>query len=1006
MNRVHLHPQHLEELAVGSGIDNELVHLNFCSLSGMAVYDSLLISNQLPRTNTGRLTDTWLQRYTHVEQGGWWCSGLDPLKAWQPMEWGCFKPDVPFVNHKGKLIKYEHPPAMKTRVFCLRVSLRLWQRVAERYAVALPTAIEMAESGEALGFWQWVVKCRLPIILCEGAKKAAALLSLGYIAIALPGITSGYRSIKDEYGWVKHRQLIPDLEIFAGHPIYICFDCDAQPKTRKAVDRCIAQLGQLLETIHCSVKVIRLPGEEKGVDDLIVAKGEQAFTQVYTQANELEIDLARTRIHSELTYPPALTLNQRYLDSIPFPESGLVGIKSAKGTGKTTAIANFVQQSISQNRPVLLITHRIQLGRYLCDQIGVNWIQKTTDLTLKNQHSPLNNLGLCFDSIWRINPQDWQGAILILDEVEQSLWHLLNSSTCKQKRVKLLSIFQQIITTILQTDGLVIAQDADLSDISLDYLQSLSQTSIQPWVVINEWKPEQPWDVTFYDSPNPAPLIHQLEQDLSAGLKCYVTTDSRSGRYSIETLYEYLKDRLEKLQKQYPKTLLVSSQTTKTLGHEAIEFVENIPQQIQNYDAIFTTPSLGTGISIDIPHFDRVYGIFNGVIPDDEARQSLARVRDNVPRFIWCAKRGIGFIGSGSKNYRVLADWYQANQRENLALIRIYHQLDVDLPLVYDPIHLRTWAKFSARVNASLTFYRQGMLAGLKLEGHEVKVINNKTLKERQKELRYQFLATKTEQTTERKNLVLTIVQLTQELENTEAKTKDFYQEIDRYYQKNKLAKLTAVANSSTINSRAYQSLLRKPFLTHEEFHQEQKYLLQQRYGIEVTPELQKRDRNGYYEQLLTHYYLICDRIPKIPFVWGEQEQVFLPDLSAYPLKIEILKILGIPQLLDANRNFQETDSDLVYLKEIALRCRQHLKRALGIVIPNETISSIKIFSQLLGQLGLKLQRVKDKNSRYSEEKIYCIDRKTLEDGRQQIFAVWQELDKLDFQPESQTIAV
>jgi macrodomain Ter protein organizer (MatP/YcbG family) len=64
------------------------------------------------------------------------------------------------------------------------------------------------------------------------------------------------------------------------------------------------------------------------------------------------------------------------------------------------------------------------------------------------------------------------------------------------------------------------------------------------------------WDVTFYDSPNPMLLIHQLEQDLSAGRKCYVTTDSRVGRYSSEAIEYYIKQRLAQCLHQYPKTLV------------------------------------------------------------------------------------------------------------------------------------------------------------------------------------------------------------------------------------------------------------------------------------------------------------------------------------------------------------------------------------------------------------------------------------------------------------------
>ncbi|MHC5832827.1 MAG: hypothetical protein ACYT04_96795, partial [Nostoc sp.] len=94
----------------------------------------------------------------HITEGGWWCSGLDPLNNWQMMEWGCFKPNQPRQNHNGKSIKYEHPPSTPTRVFCLRVTLQVWQQVAGRYNLVMPDNITITPDGEAEGFWQWVIQ--------------------------------------------------------------------------------------------------------------------------------------------------------------------------------------------------------------------------------------------------------------------------------------------------------------------------------------------------------------------------------------------------------------------------------------------------------------------------------------------------------------------------------------------------------------------------------------------------------------------------------------------------------------------------------------------------------------------------------------------------------------------------------------------------------------------------------------------------------------------------------
>ena len=1000
-----LHPQHLEELVKNSGINLDLILLNFKSLQGISAYEYLLISDQLPRTNTGMIRNAWLQRYHHVTAGGWWCSGLDPLNNWHNMEWGCFKPNQPRQNQKGKSIKYEHPPSTPTRIFCLRIPLQIWQEVGQRYNLSLPENITINHDGEAEGFWSWVIKNKIAIVICEGVKKAAALLSQGYVAIAIPGINSGYRVIKDEFGKVTRRQLIPDLAAFTNtkRDFYICFDFETQAKKIAAVNNAISQLGYLFQQQNCPVKVVELPGKEKGVDEFIIAKSATAFDKIYRQSLDLDIYIAQTKPHTELTIPAALTINRPYLGNITFPTSGLVGVKSAKGTGKTTALESIVQQAKNHNQPVLLITHRIILGRFLCDKIGIKWGFEHQEWSIEADEVPVTypleitpSLGLCVDSIWKLKPEDWRGAILILDEVEQSLWHLLNSNTCKQKRVKILRIFQQLISTILTTGGLIIAQDADLSDVSLEYLQTLSGIKLTPWVVVNEWKPAKGWDTTFYDSPNPTPLIHQLELDLIAGRRCYVTTDSRSGRYSCETIERYLRERLQKLRREFPETLVVSSHTTNTPGHAAVDLIAAINQKITDYDTVFVTPSLGTGISIDVQHFDRVYGIFQGVIPDSEARQALARVRDNVPRVIWCAKRGIGLIGSGSTNYRLLSHWYQENQKENLALLSPLHKIDVDLPLVYDPIHLRTWAKLSARVNASIRLYRQSMQDGLITDGHQIQMRSNEVQNNILRDLRLAFFATEPSDLENRKRLIVEIVKVQKDWAQSRQKAKEIKRKIKDIKQQNQLAAANSVATAKDIDYVEYEHLLTKHSLSNSERHQVSKYILRQRYGIVVTPQLKLQDEKGYYGQLLIHYYLtheseyfhVKDQQEwSQQLLWGEGK-VFLPDLRTYTLKVEAMRALGIMQFLEIERVFTESDADLIWLKNVAIQSSRHIKRALGIdlVRGKESVAGIKLLNRLLSLLGLKLQQVNDG---------YTIDLETLNDGRNKIFAVWQHRDDL-----------
>jgi hypothetical protein len=96
---------HLEEWRQ-SCVDDQLIRLNVSPLMGDAPAQHLLYAEALSRRNDGRLAEGLLQRYAHVANGGWWCSGIDLLSGETDL-WGCFKPDRPRQNFENsKLIKY------------------------------------------------------------------------------------------------------------------------------------------------------------------------------------------------------------------------------------------------------------------------------------------------------------------------------------------------------------------------------------------------------------------------------------------------------------------------------------------------------------------------------------------------------------------------------------------------------------------------------------------------------------------------------------------------------------------------------------------------------------------------------------------------------------------------------------------------------------------------------------------------------------------------------------
>nr|WP_277884334.1 AAA family ATPase [Nostoc parmelioides] len=315
-----LDSQHWRELVFGSAIHPLIAACNFKSLHQTRdweheAWEYLMYSEHLPRTNTGRLSLGIMSKYTHIEDGGWWCdAGVNPksFANLQPGDkpdrtlWGCYKPNNPRekADKPGKFIKYEHPPKTELSIFLLNVPDEVADRIYEKHGV------QPSESDRSCGFWYCVWKHNLPVTITEGAKKAASLLSQGHAAIGLPGIYAGYRS-KDELGEKVKARLMDELAVFAtpGRECTCCFDYETRPETKQNIEIAISRTGGLLEEQGAKVKVVTLPGPDKGVDDLIVSQGPLAYENVYYEASTLKAwrDNNNQQRHTPPTPPKKLS---------------------------------------------------------------------------------------------------------------------------------------------------------------------------------------------------------------------------------------------------------------------------------------------------------------------------------------------------------------------------------------------------------------------------------------------------------------------------------------------------------------------------------------------------------------------------------------------------------------------------------------------------------------------------------------------------------------------------
>jgi len=1018
----------------GSGVHQDIIGLNVVSLEGYRPAEYLLYSPQLKRLNTGRVNSFTLRTYRHLEAGGWYCQGLD--------NWGCFKPDQPrkfpdLNTGKIKVVKYEHPPKVPTRIFQLSVSWRIGLKIALKHGYGqeysqrlqehwrLPFTLSPAHllkgydslldsllSQEDIGFWDWVESVNLPIILCEGAKKAGALLTAGYVAIALPGITGGVRVQRDSNGVKINNFLLPELERFAnGRPFYICFDHDQKRTTRIAVNREIQKLGQCFQGRGArgegrgendfppsSVWVISLPGLDKGVDDFIVNHGEHQFDQLFTEATDLDYWI----YHQEysITYP-SIKLNSRYL-KLNFPEQGLVCIKSGKGTGKTENLIPLIQESMDIGRKVLVISHRIQLGRSICNRLGLVWVEDRQE----NPEDSIFGFGLCIDSLHplsqaKFDPSEWEDAIIILDEVEQIIWHLLNSSTCIEKRAVLCRMFTELMQTVLGSDGLVIAQDADLSDYAIDYLIDCAGFKVNPQVYINEYKHSQQRKVIVYNQSNPSHLITQLyelvegrgargkgREDVSclSSSPILIALDSQKvkGKFSCINLESQLQESFPEL-----KILRIDSETVADETHAAFGCMEDINNRIKDYDIIITSPTIGTGVSIDLyNHFQAIFAIFQGAINVKDACQFLARVRDlNVPCHVWAATYGCGQIGNRSSNWKSLLATQHKVFKRNL---RILQEIDLNLSIDFDeqltPKHTQVWAKFAARVNAGQWQFRKTLVRELEAEGHIIELSEFE-----QTSLECERLQV------EESDWGLEGVK--EKLHHLEQSAKTYLEKATETRNVNQYNYAQFIAAQFLVSRMKYEQLKSKRQKTKDELALERHYEISYRYGgVEVTPELVLRDMAGDYPKLRLHYYLLHpewvsqrDKQQLQKQLEAGEGKVCLQDIKLLSAQVQVLQLLGIEHLLDPDAEFTSESEEILEFADKVICYSREMRDYLGIN-PDSKASPIRIVQDVLrNKIGLPLKCVRQiKLPDGSRQRVYRFECPL---SRYDIFDQWQIRD-------------
>ena len=849
------------------------------------------------------------------------------------------KTSSPKTDENGRVRKYESVKGGGSRAYLPPIPRSVRRAIARRYKVQVP-------SGDS--FWNWLeLHPEIDITLTEGGKKSLCLLSQGYVAIALIGVNGGYsKAVDGTYS------LIPDVARFAvpGRNITLAFDQDAEAKTRKRVNGSLLRFGGLLKKAGSTVAIARWDGRDgKGIDDLAVKLGIKAVKDAIGSAIPFEHFGILLRLEGRLTCKAAVRLNTRDLSTLTiadFPKTGVIGIDSAKGSGKTKLLS----KETSEDDRAIALGHRIALMRNLSQRLNLRYrgeAERVDGRYVANSEHVIR-LGYCVDSVLAIDPEKVKGGTLIIDEVDQVIRHLLTSSTCGKdgKRPALLARFQALI----QAADRVIIASADLNNDVLHYIQELRGDGVPAFLIRNDFQPEG-YSATLIKSRDKTAILARLLADLDKmpeGMVLYVATDNKQASRKIAQFIEAHRPG------KFPALLINSDTSGGEIEKAYVQCPDDgLPDGVR---IVIGSPTIATGISAELQgKYYKVYGIFTGVsLSDSDMAQALARVREPVERVIWCAEAGRNFSKvSRSTNPLELKRHLLESTSATISLVRSGLKADTvgaveAIDWAADP-HVNMWAKIEADRNRSMPSLRDSLLVRLRFEGNQVQVI------EAESDPVFKLL----------------LRQISTELKEADAR---------------------AIVDARILTLEEVLKLGDKETTDPDDKRAIDRYWLCEFYVIEhnaLTVEMALEDKGGRrraelrsLEELL-YPGVAADRTVSELEKQATWNQGICPwDVNSAALRLAVRENLHVPEIIARFKDGGETLAPQQY-KDYADHIRQHsaiVKQVLHLTISDE-MGDVQIVHQVLSQIRIKLKRHQTRLEDGSRLSVYTLDQEAWQEA-------------------------
>lgn len=315
---------------------------------------------------------------------------------------------------------------------------------------------------------------------------------------------------------------------------------------------------------------------------------------------------------------------------LPDFDDGVNCVRSPKGTGKTELLEHAVKKWKAEGKSVLLIVHRQVLAESLADRLKMhNYLRKLE--SYEDRDEALRYCVVCLDSLARyLNPVRHKYDVVLIDESEQVYSHVLSDTLDGSKRKYCFDLLYLYIRRAKQ----VVLCDADLGWLTFNVTALLRDDEGPVRFYVNRFRKNQ-------DPTQPRHVVHLYRKEselldyaikvVGAGGKQFIASNSKERAKTIKRV----------LQGRYGDRIrirIITSDNSTT--EEGRRFIATIKKTSSEYDVLIVSPSVGTGVDINIdeglPQFTHVFGFFGAAVTTHfEMDQQLARVRNMREQHVW-----------------------------------------------------------------------------------------------------------------------------------------------------------------------------------------------------------------------------------------------------------------------------------------------------------------------------------------------------------------------------------